>query len=446
MAAAAPDAAAAAAPLLRLWRRGARRAAAWLAGLLLVLLGPAPAAAHPMPESRLWIDTAPRGVVLTLQLPLNRLELAYGQPLSAAPRQVLEKHAEGLSRYLLQHVGARSGAAGWQALRPRLTVTGSDAASGELEAVLDLRAPAGADPRVFTLLYDAVTHEVRTHRGLAYLRNDWAAGHVGEPPRLLGVVDAERNALPVALDEAHVGSSVMRLFDHGARHIAEGTDHLLFLLTLLLVAPLTAVGHRWAGVRPVRPAVGRLLAVVTAFTLGHSLTLALGSTGVVSLPAQWVEVAVAASIVVAGAHALRPLASRGEILMAGGFGLLHGLAFAASLSGAGLTPWQHAQALLAFNLGIEAMQLAVVACVMPPLLVLAQAAPRRYAALRAGTGLLAAAAATSWIVERLAPQHDGAAQWVEAAAAAAPALAAMLWGAAAAAWLARRQQGAAVRS
>lgn len=157
------------------------------------------AAAHPMPESRLLVDTRPGGIVLTLQLPLNRLEFAYGQPLAEAPGEVLARHGDGLARYLLQHVGARSGNQGWQVLKPRLTVVGDDA-TAELQAELVMRAPPGADARQFTLLYDAVTHEVRTHRGLVYLRKDWDAGHVAEPPQLLGTLDAQHNTVAVALD------------------------------------------------------------------------------------------------------------------------------------------------------------------------------------------------------------------------------------------------------
>jgi hypothetical protein len=400
------------------------------------------AAAHPMPESRILVDTRADGVTLTLQLPLNRLEFAYRQPLSDAPASVLPRHAEGLSAYLLQHVGARSRNIGWQALRPQLAISGSGAAA-ELEAVVELRAPTGADTRRFTLLYDAVTHEVRTHRGLVYLRNDWAAGRVAQPLRLIGEIDAQRNVVEVELDAPRAGAGFRSLFVHGAKHIAAGTDHLLFLLTLLLVAPLTIAGRHWGARRPAGQAVRRLVGVVTAFTAGHSITLTLGSTGLVTLPTTVVETVVAASILMAAVHALRPLLRHGELAMAGGFGLLHGLAFATSLSGAGLTTGQHALALLAFNLGIEAMQLLVVACVVPPLIVLAGQAPRAHAALRSVAASAAIAAAAALIAERLAFGPTGVGDWLEAAAVAGPPLAALLWLSAGVVWLRRPRPAAA---
>lgn len=413
-----------------------------LAGLL---GGASDAGAHPMPETRVWVDSTRTGVRLTLQIPLNRLEFAYGRPLAATPDRVLPAQAEGLSRYLLQHVGARSrhldagtdgdlgGELGWQALRPTLRVVG-EAPFAELEAVMDLRAPPKADARHFELLFDVVTHEVRTHRALVYLRNDWGAGQVNEAPLWLGGFDTETRSLPVNLGAPHEGASWQRLLAQGAHHIAEGTDHLLFLLTLLLVAPLAAYRRRWTLVRPPRAAMRQILWVVSAFTLGHSLTLALGAWGWVHLPSNVVEALVAASIIVAALHAWRPFMGSAGAAMAGGFGLLHGLAFASSLSGAGLDWWQLVQALLGFNLGIEAMQLLVVAVAMPPLLLLAQHARPAYAWLRVSGAALAGITATIWLVDRLGAPVAPLTTLVDSVAALAPGAAVVLWLAALLAW------------
>ncbi|MEK8046209.1 HupE/UreJ family protein [Ideonella margarita] len=380
----------------------------WLAeGLLfvlLVLVG-AHAMAHPMPESRVWVDTTEAGVNLTLQLPLNRLELAYGRSLSDAPQAVLASHADDLALYLLQHVGARSGlqgeGAGWTVLRPRLHVEGEDG-SAELVAEMALVAPEGADRRRLMLLLDVITHEVKTHRVQVFLRHDWEGGLAGGAPLPLGELNSEVTQLPVPLQAIARGASQWRLLQDGARHILEGTDHLMFLFLLLVVAPLTASAGRWGEARPVAAALRRAALVVSAFTVGHSITLLLGSTGVLRVPAQPVEVAVALTVLLAAVQAWRPLLARGEVWMAAGFGLIHGLAFSASLSGAGLTAWQHAQALLAFNVGIELMQLALVAPVLPALLLVAAKAPGKYCWLQRLSALAGSFAAGFWLVERLA--------------------------------------------
>lgn len=372
--------------------------AAWIG--VLGMLWAMSAMAHPMPESRVWIDTTPSGLRLTLQLPLNRLEYGFGQPLADFPGTVLARHGEALSRYLLQHVGARGDGQNWQASPPQLTVVGTDA-SAELEAVIDLHAPDGAARRAPTLLYDAITHEVRTHRVLVFLRNDWAGGFASGPPLLLGELNHGHTSLLIPLEPVRPGASVLRLLREGILHIAEGTDHLLFLLMLLIVAPLVAGIRRWNQVRPIRQALRHTALVVTAFTAGHTATLVLGSMGLLTVPTQSVEVAVAVTIAIAAWHAWRPLLAHAEAWMALIFGLIHGMAFSASLSGAGLTPWQHAQALLAFNLGIEAMQLAAVVVVMPPLLVLVRTQPARYATLRRGLSAVVGVLALAWIIERL---------------------------------------------
>jgi hypothetical protein len=165
----------------------------------------------------------------------------------------------------------------------------------------------------------------------------------------------------------------------GISHIADGTDHQLFLLTLLLPAPLLAVRRRWREVVPTGRAVRRISAITIAFTIGHSVTLALGTLGL-PVPQQPVEALIAVRILIAAAHALRPLFPGREPLIAGVFGLVHGMAFSTTLSALDLSGKQLALSLLGFNLGIEVMQLVVVLVVLPPLIVLART--RAYRPLR----------------------------------------------------------------
>jgi hypothetical protein len=198
-------------------------------------------------------------------------------------------------------------------------------------------------------------------------------------------------------------SAVPSMFRLGMRHIAEGTDHLLFLLALLLPAPLLAVRSRWATHGSVRYSLMQIVRVVTAFTIGHSLTLALGASGLVSLPSRLVEVLIAFSILVSAIHALRPLFPGREPMIAAFFGLVHGLAFATTLQNLGVNPWQRIAAILGFNLGIESMQLVVVAAILPSLVILSRLPVYRFFRF-AGAGF-AGVAALGWIAERLFNVH-----------------------------------------
>jgi hypothetical protein len=189
------------------------------------------------------------------------------------------------------------------------------------------------------------------------------------------------------------------MFRLGMRHIAEGTDHVLFLLTLLLPAPLLVNGSRWGGFGGARHSLLRILKVVTAFTIGHSITLALAAVGLVRAPSRPIEVLIAVSILVSAIHALRPLFAGREAAIAAFFGLIHGLAFAATLGELGLGWRERVVSILGFNIGIEAMQLIVVAAFMPSLVLLSRTSV--YPVLRISGALFAGLAAVGWIAERL---------------------------------------------
>jgi hypothetical protein len=143
-------------------------------------------------------------------------------------------------------------------------------------------------------------------------------------------------------------------FRLGVHHILTGADHLMFVLALLLLV------RGWRS----------LALAVTAFTVGHSVTLAAATLGGAGLPSAPVEAAIALSIVCAAAEAL--LARRGVStfgsrlpwLMAFGFGLLHGLGFAEALRDTGLPQHAIGPALVMFNLGVEAGQTMFVAAVL----------------------------------------------------------------------------------
>ena len=241
----------------------------------------------------------------------------------------------------------------------------------------------------------------------------------GQSPALLGTMAANLNdAHPVLAVDRSDGSwlkGTVAVFRLGLRHIAEATDHLLFLLALLLPAPLVARGWRWGKFAGTGTAVRRVVKIVTAFTVGHSATLLLGALGWVHLPEAVIESAIAVSIFVSAVHALVPLLRGKEVYVAAGFGLVHGLAFAATLTGFGFDATTMVSSVLAFNLGIEAMQLAVIAVTMPWLILLAETPA--YTPVRVGGGVLTAVAAATWFAERALGWPNPVGPWVERAAA-----------------------------
>jgi hypothetical protein len=228
-------------------------------------------------------------------------------------------------------------------------------------------------------------------------------------------------------------------FRLGVHHIAEGTDHLLFLLALLLPAPLLASGARWDRGASVRGSLLQILRIVTAFTLGHSLTLALAAFALVTLPSRPVEVLIAVSILVSAIHAIRPLFPGREAGIAAFFGLIHGLAFASALSDLGFGGWYRLVSLFGFNLGIEAMQLIVVAATLPSLLLLSRT--RTYSMFRIGGALIATVTSVTWILERLLNVQTAIDPLVKTTARHGPQIAAALLLASLFCWLTRTSPG-----
>jgi hydrogenase/urease accessory protein HupE len=180
----------------------------------------------------------------------------------------------------------------------------------------------------------------------------------------------------------------------GVEHILLGIDHLLFVLGLLLI-----VGRR----------LGLMLKTITAFTVAHSITLAVATLGWVAVPIPPVEAVIALSIVflaveIVHARRGRPgLAQRRTWVVAFLFGLLHGLGFASALSEVGLPPNAIPAALFFFNVGVEAGQLLFVAAVLP-LLALARRMPAREGVRWTWQMPVYAigAVAAYWVIERIA--------------------------------------------
>ena len=148
-----------------------------------------------------------------------------------------------------------------------------------------------------------------------------------------------------------------------------------------------------------RDAFWGVLKVVTAFTVAHSITLSAAALGWVSLPSRLVESVIAASVVLAALNNVRPVIEERRWLMAFVFGLIHGFGFASVLADLGLPRNALLLALVGFNLGVEAGQLAIVAAFLP-LAFLLRATPLYRRGIMTGGSVLIAVVAGIWLLER----------------------------------------------
>ena len=151
----------------------------------------------------------------------------------------------------------------------------------------------------------------------------------------------------------------------GVWHIWIGYDHILFLVSLLLPAVLLRERRHWLPVARFSDAFWDVFKIVTSFTVAHSITLSLAALGVIALPSRLVESAIAASVVLAALNNLLPLVGGRRWVVAFAFGLIHGFGFASVLTELGLPRNALVLALVGFNLGVEAGQLAIVSAFLP---------------------------------------------------------------------------------
>jgi hypothetical protein len=167
-------------------------------------------------------------------------------------------------------------------------------------------------------------------------------------------------------------SSAWRVFGRyiveGVWHIWIGIDHIVFLLSLLVLAPLQPSRQRitqWPAAQQARPVLIDVLAVVTAFTVAHSITLGLTILGWLTPPPDLVEPAIALSVVLAALNNLLGINSLKRWGLAFVFGLVHGFGFASVLLDLGLPASALVAALGGFNVGVELGQLAIVLVFLP---------------------------------------------------------------------------------
>lgn len=399
----------------------------FLALFLAIIIAPQNIFAHQQPTTIVLLDVNPDKVAMEMEIPLTELELAFGNNVTQDANTLIERLKPQLSEYLKAHISPVTGNQKWSVeiadMKVEKAIQTQDVPFQEIKVSLNLIPPSGVDTRNFTLNYDVIMHQVVTHKALVSIRNDWENGVNAESPIEAGVLAVDNQtgkALPIEinLEKGNWFSGFKSMVALGMRHIKEGTDHLLFLLVLLLPATLLVNGKNWGEFGGVKYSVARLLKIVTAFTVGHSITLLIGALNLFQLPQQPIEVLIAVSILVSAVHAVRPIFPGKEMYVAAAFGLVHGLAFATVLADLNLDAKRMALSILGFNIGIELMQLFVIALIVPWFILIAQTSIYKF--VRVAGAFLSGVAAIAWIAERVSGRSNVVADAVQNASEYAP--------------------------
>jgi len=248
-----------------------------------------------------------------------------------------------------------------------------------------------------------------THRGIAKIQRPGQSN-------ILALLDPSRpsqagtSAPPIAgeavvpkLSAAVVGrvDSRWEFLREGVRHILTGYDHVLFLLCLLLPSVMRRTPQGWRPVEHLSQAVLPVVGIVSAFTVAHSITLALAALKIVSLSPSVIEPAIAATIILAALDNVWPVFPVRRVIVTFVFGLIHGFGFAGVLAELNLPTSEFAWALLQFNLGLEVGQLLIVVCVTALLFALRQRSRYPSWVIRGGS-FAAMLVGVLWLIERTA--------------------------------------------
>ena len=349
----------------------------------LCLLVARDAFAHPAPFSYLDLHLDASGVRGTLVV--HDLDAAHDLDVASADAlldpAVAARYREALVALLTPRLdlnfdgqpvtvtwGALEVEADRQSLRLTFTVSGG--------------RPGRVSLRAVVFPYDPI------HQTFVNIYEDTALKHQA-------ILDATRQTMDYYSGTAQGRMSVVRTFvASGVEHILIGPDHILFLIGLLLLGG----------------SARRLALIVTAFTIGHSITLSLAALDLVAPSSQFIEPLIALTIVVVGADNLLVLrnansAAKGatdiRAWLAAGFGLIHGFGFAYVLKEFGLPQAALGWSLFAFNLGVEFGQLLIVAVVAGALFAVRRqsAAAAHWVAIAGSCAVILAG--LYWFVERV---------------------------------------------
>ena len=363
-----------------------------IAFLVLLCAWCSPAQAHKPSDSYLAITVQGQQITGQWDIALRDLDFAIGLDGNGDGAltwdEIRARHPQ-IAAYALQrlHIATAEGAC---TLQPgeQLIDNHTDGAYSVLRFTAS--CPGSAAPASLDIGYTLFADLDPQHKGLLKLTHD------GETQTAIFDPDSPRQTLSLAAPDrlAQFGAYVK----HGIWHIWIGTDHILFLLSLLLPAVLLpGLREQQASLRA---AFFDVLKVVTAFTLAHSIPLPLASLSLISLPSRWVESAIAASVVLAALNNLLPLFRGRRPVAAFVFGLIHGFGFASVLRDLGLPQSALVSSLFGFNVGVEIGQLAIVAVFLPLAWWLRKS--WFYRQLFTWGSLAIALVAAIWLVERIA--------------------------------------------
>jgi hypothetical protein len=367
--------------------------------LLLVATAPSPAAAHSLGQSYLFLRVYHDSVAVRVEMTVDDLDRVLHLGWSSegtVTREEVEARLDRVLAYVLPRLRIGS-----QGRELPLRFTGFDLQDLRIaDYVLLHFVIDGLEelPAQLEVEYPVLFEIDSRHRNLLVIEHNWRTTTFNDESNIALIFSPNSPRQTLDLSSSTVLRGFVGFVRLGMWHIWIGFDHILFLLALILPAVLVRRANEWEPVSGFRPALLNVVAIVTFFTIAHSITLSLAALNVARLPERLVEAIIAASIAAAALYNLYPRMQVREWMIAFVFGLFHGFGFANVLNELDLETRYLALSLLGFNLGVETGQIAIICAIFPALFLLRTRPAYRPVLGYASVALIAIAA--FWFIER----------------------------------------------
>ncbi len=362
------------------------------------------ARAHATGENYVWLNVGETDLHGVFEIRLEDLRTKLGLSIPPDPEAARERVAETAPEV-------------WAYIRDKFSITadgqeivlepqGTDLREAEglgHFAKYFYRTPEMVVPDLLTVRNEIFLDEDRFHRALLLIETNAKTGEAYGGEFTVQIFSATNVEQELDLTAVEAILEPRDFVWQGVLHIWIGIDHVLFLLTLLLPAVLvyqaSATNGQWSRLPHFRSALWNIVKIVTVFTVAHSITLTLAALDIVRLPSRFVETMIALSIIVVALNNIFPRYRVSTLAIIFFFGLFHGLGFASVMGDLPFRMVSLIKVVLAFNIGVELGQVAIVAAAIPLLYWLAQFDFYPRWVLKGGSVVIAIIAAY-WLFER----------------------------------------------
>ncbi|GEM_PF-4760293 len=310
--------------------------------------------AQELENSHINIEFREYDILADVVLPIAELELAYGKPIDL-----------NLPDYISSHIQVKSeDGIPWQIDIDTSLLRKSDI-PGTIRIGMIFIPATGLSPREFILTSTLINHKILGHRTYVFVKTDWDSGVSRYNPEAIGIIYSASNQIKIFREQQSIWRGFLGVFRVGLIHVRDGFDHILFVLMLILPTPLLFSTTHRARYNGIKKSSFHLFGLIGINALSHLLALLCACVGWLRLPVWIGEVLISSTIIISAVHIFWPIMTNKEWILAGAFGVFHGLTFFDIILDYGLSAGRLVIGVLGLNSGVLVMQLLVVLCMAP---------------------------------------------------------------------------------